>query len=135
MSLRSVLKSGVALVILSGLLSAAWPASAAQGNRVRRARASAATTSTPVDVPRIKATSNVNATSVPSLGSAPATNAPTQTPAPTPRQTPTPQPATPAGETLEAEDEVVRVTSNLVVVPVSVTNAAGEPVQGLKLED
>jgi Ca-activated chloride channel family protein len=33
------------------------------------------------------------------------------------------------------DDEIVRVTSNLVVVPVSVTNERGEPVQGLKATD
>ena len=33
------------------------------------------------------------------------------------------------------EDEIVRVTSNLVIVPVSVTNERGEPVQGLKATD
>ena len=52
---------------------------------------------------------------------------------PTPEATPKPVP-TPS-ETLDDEDEVIRVTSNLVVVPVSVTNAAGEPVQGLQKSD
>lgn len=33
------------------------------------------------------------------------------------------------------DDEIVRVTSNLVVVPVSVTDERGEPVQGLKTTD
>lgn len=45
-------------------------------------------------------------------------------------QTPTPT-ATPIPE----EDAVVKVESRLVVVPVSVTNAAGEPVLGLKTTD
>jgi Ca-activated chloride channel family protein len=45
---------------------------------------------------------------------------------------PTPKPAPPPKD----EDyEVVRVTSNLVVVPVSVTDAAGQPVMGLKVPD
>jgi Ca-activated chloride channel family protein len=44
-------------------------------------------------------------------------------PKPTPRPSPTPIP----------EYEVVRVTSNLVVVPVSVTDARGQPVVGLRL--
>ncbi len=55
---------------------------------------------------------------------------------PTPQQTPArpaPSPA-PADDAID-ESEVVRVTSNLVVVPVSVTDAAGEAVQGLKMED
>ncbi|HWS55024.1 MAG TPA: VWA domain-containing protein, partial [Pyrinomonadaceae bacterium] len=50
---------------------------------------------------------------------------PTPTPRPTPEPTPPPD---------DAED-VVRVTSNLVVVPVSVTDSAGEAVTGLKLAD
>lgn len=45
---------------------------------------------------------------------------------------PTPKPPPPPKD----EDyEVVRVTSNLVVVPVSVTDAAGQPVLGLKIPD
>jgi Ca-activated chloride channel family protein len=47
-----------------------------------------------------------------------------------PRPKPTPQP-TPKDE----DYEVVRVTSNLIVVPVSVTDAAGQPVLGLKIPD
>ena len=65
------------------------------------------------------------------------TPAPTQTPAP--RQTPTPASDKTSAEDAAAisddEDEIVRVTSNLVVVPVSVTNERGEPVQGLKATD
>jgi Ca-activated chloride channel homolog len=45
---------------------------------------------------------------------------------------PSPTP-TPADD--QEVDEVVRVTSNLVVVPVSVTDAAGQPVLGLKTTD
>jgi len=60
-------------------------------------------------------------------------------PRPTPQQTParpTPTPAAaPDDDEAVDESEVVRVTSNLVVVPVSVTDASGEAVQGLKLED
>src|SRR5207248_1178377 len=51
-------------------------------------------------------------------------------PPPPPKPKPKPQP-TPKDE----DYEVVRVTSNLVVVPVSVTNAAGQPMLGLKLSD
>jgi len=51
---------------------------------------------------------------------------------PPPMPTPTPKPApTPKDE----DYEVVRVTSNLIVVPVSVTDAAGQPVLGLKVPD
>ncbi|HST54166.1 MAG TPA: VWA domain-containing protein [Pyrinomonadaceae bacterium] len=48
-------------------------------------------------------------------------------------QRPTPTP-TPANEAID-ESEVVRVTSNLVVVPVAVTDSSGNAVQGLKKED
>jgi VWFA-related protein len=46
-------------------------------------------------------------------------------------QTPTPAATPPIPE----EDQVVKVDSRLVVVPVSVTNAAGEPVLGLTDKD
>lgn len=52
---------------------------------------------------------------------------------PAPKPTPTPAPA--ASKDDEGDYEVVRVTSNLVVVPVSVTDAAGQPVLGLKATD
>jgi Ca-activated chloride channel family protein len=55
-------------------------------------------------------------------------------PPPPPIQRPTPTPS-PTPEVPEDESEVVRVTSNLVVVPVAVTDAAGNAVQGLKKED
>jgi VWFA-related protein len=57
-----------------------------------------------------------------------------ETPPPSSYQRPTPTP-TPAVEEPENEADVVRVTSNLVVVPVAVTDAAGNAVQGLKKED
>ena len=46
-----------------------------------------------------------------------------------PKPTPTPKP------TPVPEYEVVKITSNLVMVPVSVTNAQGQPALGLKPED
>src|SRR5437763_15864796 len=48
-------------------------------------------------------------------------------PPPAPRYKPKPTP--------EPEYEVVRVTSNLVMVPVSVVNAAGQPVMCVKLSE
>lgn len=51
-----------------------------------------------------------------------------------PTPTPTPSPKTTTSAPVE-DEEVVRVASNLVVVPVSVMNANGEPIQGLKLPD
>ncbi|PYS84213.1 MAG: hypothetical protein DMF67_05965 [Acidobacteria bacterium] len=65
--------------------------------------------------------------------------APSQTDAPPPpvpqRPTPTPTPKPKPKEEALDESEVVRVTSNLVVAPVAVTDAAGNAVQGLKKED
>lgn len=55
---------------------------------------------------------------------------PTDPPPVMPRPTPKPPPP-PKDE----DYEVVRVTSNLVVVPVSVTGATGQPVLGLKVPD
>ena len=55
---------------------------------------------------------------------------------PPPRPTPTPTPKeTKPSEVLDGDDEVIRVTSNLVVVPTSVVDAMGNPVQGLKPAD
>lgn len=56
-------------------------------------------------------------------------------PPPMPVASPTPQ-SKPDGDTDIIEDiDVVRVESNLVVVPVSVTDASGQPVQGLTAQD
>lgn len=50
-------------------------------------------------------------------------------PAPTPKPTPTPAPPK------DEDFEVIRVSSNLVMVPVSVVDAKGEPVRGLQVTD
>lgn len=55
-------------------------------------------------------------------------------PAPTPKPTPTPAP-TPAPVPKDEDFEVVRVTSNLVMVPVSVVDATGQAVRGLQVKD
>ena len=52
-------------------------------------------------------------------------------PPPVPKPKPTPTPKPPADEVLD----VVRVSSNLVMVPVSVTGSAGQAVQGLHVND
>jgi VWFA-related protein len=56
-----------------------------------------------------------------------------QTPTPTP-QPPQPAPATRATPPPTDDDQVIKVSSRLVVVPVSVTDQNGEPVLGLKAE-
>ncbi len=48
---------------------------------------------------------------------------------------PSPTPSPVDDVTIADDDEVVRVTSNLVVVPAAVTDARGEPVLGLKVGD
>lgn len=52
-------------------------------------------------------------------------------PPPRPKPTPTPEPAEPSAD----DDEIINVVSKLVVVPVSVTDARGEPVRGLTVAD
>jgi len=47
---------------------------------------------------------------------------------------PTPTP-TPKKEVVVEDDEVIKINSKLVVVPVSVTDAQGQPVTGLKIAD
>ncbi|HYE66040.1 MAG TPA: VWA domain-containing protein [Pyrinomonadaceae bacterium] len=54
-------------------------------------------------------------------------------PPPPPKPTPTPTPTPTVFD--EKDVEVVRVTSNFVMVPVSVTDATGQPVTGLRVED
>ena len=49
-------------------------------------------------------------------------------PAPTPKPTPTPAPK-------DEDFDVIRVSSNLVMAPVSVVDARGEPFRGLQLSD
>lgn len=58
-------------------------------------------------------------------------SAQTPPPAPTPAASPAPTP-TPA---VKEDDEVIKVNSRLIVVPVSVIDQNGNPVQGLKAED
>jgi Ca-activated chloride channel homolog len=121
-----------ASVLLLPLMLPAYSGAAQAGSA--RTRARRATTSgkaqptpavSPIRVPQLSA----NASGAPQANS----SAPRPTPAPQQKQTPTPSP-TPT-ETIADDDEVVRVTTNLVVVPVSVTDGKGEAIQGLKKED
>ncbi len=56
---------------------------------------------------------------------------PEDLPPPPPKPTPKPTPYVPK----DSDYEVVRVTSNLIVVPVSVTDAQGQPIIGLTVKD
>jgi Ca-activated chloride channel family protein len=130
--------------LLTGLLAQVLPAApAAQTRRARpRPSANAKPTPTPVVVPRRPPTQSQQSGTtprptptpaiifVPSQDDAP----PPQLPTPTPKPTPKPTPVKKAEDVVD-ESEVVRVTSNLVVVPVAVTDAEGNAVQGLKRED
>ncbi len=56
-------------------------------------------------------------------------------PPPGPQARPTPRPSPTPTPTIDDEGDVIRVTSNLVVVPVSVTDPKGQSVTGLKATD
>ncbi|MCA1632665.1 MAG: VWA domain-containing protein [Acidobacteria bacterium] len=136
-------------MLLLGVLVSALPAAAtAAAQKTRRARRTAAKPApsplpTPIVVPQLNrsaarpANTAVAPSQQPPQPGAPAPQTTQPMPTPRPAQTPTPQPATTPAPSEEAidEDEVVRVTSNLVVVPVSVTDAGGNAVQGLKVGD
>ena len=120
---------GLTLVLAACALAAV----AAAGAQTRRPNTSARPRPTPVVVPRLP--QRATPTPTPAIINVPVTQddapPPPPTPTPTPRPTPTPKPVE---ETLD-ESDVVKVTSNLVVVPVAVTDAAGNAVQGLRKED
>ncbi len=108
---------------------------AAAGAQTRGTNANARPRPTPVTVPRLP--QRATPTPTPAIINVPTSQddapppPPPPTPTPKPRPTPTPKPVDEAID----ESEVVRVTSNLVVVPVAVTDAGGNAVQGLKRED
>jgi Ca-activated chloride channel family protein len=106
------------LVVASVALSAIAAAFAQTGRTGQRAPAKPTPTPAIINVPTLQ-------------DDAPPPPVPTPTPKPTPKPTPTPKRVE---ETLD-ETDVVRTTSNLVVVPVAVTDASGNAVQGLKKED
>lgn len=134
--------STLALSLLCAFAIFALTSSTDGQTRTRRPRrATAATTATaaartssspkPIAVPRLPATA-----SAPSGNGQTTTNDATAATTAAPvAQNPAPAPTPASGEAAEDDDDIVRVTSNLVVVPVSVTNATGEPVVGLKRED
>lgn len=107
----------------------------AGGAQTRRPQTNARPTPTPVRVPRLP--QRATPTPTPAIINVPVSQddapppPPPPTPTPKPKPTPTPKPIE---ETID-ESDVVKVTSNLVVVPVAVTDASGNAVQGLKKED
>jgi VWFA-related protein len=117
------------------LASAALTVMAAAGAQTRQTNTNAKPRPTPVVVPRLP--QRAKPTPTPAIVNVPITQddapppPPPPTPTPKPKPTPTPKPVE---ETLD-ESDVVKVTSNLVVVPVAVTDASGNAVQGLKKED
>jgi Ca-activated chloride channel homolog len=120
--------------LLSGLLLTLLPPTVALTRHARRSAAAKQSPShTPVVVPRLAA--QTRATPRPTPTPPRVVVVPSQTDAPPPplpqRPTPTPKPKE---EALD-ESDVVRVTSNLVVVPAAVTDASGGAAQGLKRED
>jgi VWFA-related protein len=108
---------------------------AAAGAQTRRANTNARPRPTPVTVPRLpqRATPTPTPAIINVQTSQDDAPPPPPPPTPTPKPKPTPAPK-PVEDTLDDTD-VVRVTSNLVVVPVAVTDASGNAVQGLKKED
>ncbi|MGH9834973.1 MAG: VWA domain-containing protein [Blastocatellia bacterium] len=65
----------------------------------------------------------------------PETQKPAQADTQTPTQQPKPNPQKPGEKTPEPEAEPIRIDTNLVAVPVSVTDAQGNPVRNLTAED
>jgi Ca-activated chloride channel homolog len=112
-------------------------AARAQTGRTRSTRAAQSKPSpspTPIVVPRRPPQTSAQPRATPTPNQALVVPSQDDAAPPPPLQRPTPTPA-PKAEEPEDEAEVVRVTSNLVVVPVAVTDASGNAIQGLKKDD
>lgn len=117
------------------LAAAALTVIAAAGAQTRKTNTNAKPRPTPVAVPRLP--QRATPTPTPAIVNVPVTQDDAPPPPPPPVPTPTPKPTPkpkPVEETLD-ESDVVKVISNLVVVPVAVTDAGGNAVQGLTKED
>ncbi|MFL6332717.1 MAG: VWA domain-containing protein [Pyrinomonadaceae bacterium] len=117
------------------LAAAALTVIVAAGAQTRKTNTNAKPRPTPVVVPRLP--QRATPTPTPAIVNVPVTQDDAPPPPPPPVPTPTPKPTPkpkPVEETLD-ESDVVKVTSNLVVVPVAVTDATGNAVQGLTKED
>jgi len=136
---RVALLSLVLAVAPALFVSASAAQSAAKPTRraAPRKRAAAKTAPAPVRVPSLGPAATTRAATaavVPARSTPLPAQQPTQTPPPTPQPTLPPAQLTPPADAID-DDEIITVTSNLVVVPVSATDAAGQPVQGLKAAD
>ena len=128
------------MLVLTTTALAGLAAAGAQTSRTRQ-RSAAKPTPTPIVVPRRPPAQQTGPTPTPTPAiinvptaqddapPPPPPPTPTPTPKPTPKQTPKP------ADDVVDEADVVRVTSNLVVVSVAVTDESGNAVQGLKRED
>ena len=123
-------RGALGLLTLCGALAAALILPAAGGAQTGRPTTRQRRAQNPAARPTPSPTPHVVPRLAPSA-TPPAVVIRTEQPPPPPRVRPTPTPEPPP----DAEEDVVRVTSNLVVVPVSVTDAAGEAVTGLQLSD
>ncbi|MCA1629462.1 MAG: VWA domain-containing protein [Acidobacteria bacterium] len=138
-----VMRKALALMLIllgAGVLFDPTRGAGAQTKTTARRKTTTARTSSTAVKPTPTPTTPVR---VPQLPPATAAAANSQTTAqaarqttPQPAQTPKPAPSpSPKPEDAIEDDEVYTVTSNLVVVPASVTDERGEPVLGLKAAD
>ena len=126
-------KSFLWLALLSAAILFSLASHAAQARLAQTNGGQTKPTPTPIVVPRRPSQTSNAARPTPTPARVVVVPSQDDAPPPPVNRRPTPTP-TPANETID-ESEVVRVTSNLVVVPVAVTDASGNAVQGLKRED
>ncbi|HEX7174485.1 MAG TPA: VWA domain-containing protein [Pyrinomonadaceae bacterium] len=135
----------LALILLAALpAAAAWPSGAQSGRRkppapspspsgrtrtVARSPAPPSQENSPTPTPTPAATTPTTAGSVVVADD---TNAPPARPRPTPAPTPAPSTKT---DVIDDDDEVVRISSNLVPVPATVVDERGRAVVDLELKD
>jgi Ca-activated chloride channel family protein len=133
---RKVLAASLALILAPVLFASAGTTSSSAQMKTppRRVARTTRTSRTTKQTTATTTTTNAQPVRIPQLP--PTTQTATAVAAQTPTPTPNPAPsATPKPEAVADDDEVITVNSNLVVVPASVTDASGAPVQGLKASD
>ena len=113
------------------------PPRTTKARRTSRSTKTSPTLAPPVRVPQLTPAPQAKLNSATGQAMLPPSLTPTQQPTPTPTPAPTSTPSATPTKPADAidDDEVITVTSNLVVVPASVTDAQGQPVQGLKASD